>query len=101
MSAAASINFWGVLAALSFAGMMGMILWRMLRVSRALRIVVARIPGFPRGFCCPFRTPLLHSEDEAIPMMIYLTVAIVFFFVCLPVRGPGPTGMVLIPGSSG
>jgi len=53
MSAAASINFWGVLAALSFAGMMGMILWRMLQVSRTLRIAVARIPGSPQRILVP------------------------------------------------
>ena len=53
MSAAAYINFWGVLAALSFAGTMGIILWRMLQVSRALRIVVARIPGSPQRILVP------------------------------------------------
>ncbi len=53
MSAAAYINFWGVWAALSFAGTMGMILWRMLQISRALRIVVARIPGSPQRILVP------------------------------------------------
>lgn len=53
MSAAAYINFWGVLAALSFAGTMGIILWRMLQISRALRIVVARIPGSPQRILVP------------------------------------------------
>ena len=42
MSAAVYINFWGVLVALSFAGTMGIILWRMLQISRALRITWGR-----------------------------------------------------------
>ena len=53
MIAATHINFWGVLAALSFAGTMGIILWRMLQISRALRIVVARIPGSPQRILVP------------------------------------------------
>lgn len=53
MSATTYINFQGVLAALLFAGMMGMILWRMLQTSRALRIVVARIPGSPQRILVP------------------------------------------------
>lgn len=53
MSATTYINFWGVLAALSFAGMMGFVLWRMLQISRALRIVVPRIPGSPPRILVP------------------------------------------------
>lgn len=53
MSATTYINFQGVLAALLFAGMMGMILWGMLQTSRALRIVVARIPGSPQRILVP------------------------------------------------
>lgn len=53
MSATTYINLWGVLAALSFAGTMGIILWRMLQISRALRIVVPRIPGSPQRILVP------------------------------------------------
>ena len=61
MSAETYIDFWGVLAALSFAGMMGAFLWRMIKISSPFRIVVPRVPGSPQRILVPI-ADILSAE---------------------------------------